>query len=132
MNIVLDTNIFISGIFWAGEANKIISLWKEEKFNLVISLEALTELIRVLKDFKIKLPNRLIKRWTDLIIRNSKLVIIENKLNIIKEHPADNIFLETALVGNADYIITYDNHLLNLREFRGIKIIKPEELIRKL
>jgi len=60
------------------------------------------------------------------------LVIIENKLNIIKEHPADNIFLDTALVGNADYIVTYDNHLLNLKEFRGIKIIKPEELFRKL
>ena len=37
------------------------------------------------------------------------------------------VFIETAVAGNVDYIVSQDNHLLNLKEFRGIKIITPEE-----
>ena len=55
MKIILDTNVFISGIFWKGSSNKVISNWREGKFNLVTSLEAASEIIKVLKDFKIML-----------------------------------------------------------------------------
>ena len=58
----------------------------------------------------------MIREWIDLIVRNS--IIVEQK---------DNIFIETAVAGNVDYIISQDNHLLKLKEFRGIKIITPEE-----
>ena len=53
MKIVLDTNVFISGIFWKGASNKVIVNWKEGKFTLVTSLETISEIIKVLKDFKI-------------------------------------------------------------------------------
>ena len=104
--------------------------WKEWKFNLVTSLESISELIKVLKDFKIRLSDELIKEWVDLIIRNSKLIKIENKLDVIKEHFSDNVFLEIALTGYADYIVTQDRHLLKLKEFKGIKIIRPEDFLK--
>lgn len=50
--------------------------------------------------------------------------------NVIKEDPDDNKIIECAVAGNADYIVTQDNHLLKLKEFQGIKIVKPEELIK--
>lgn len=46
----------------------------------------------------------------------------EEKLDVIKDNPYDNKFLECALASNADYIVSGDSHLLNLKEFRGIKI----------
>ena len=49
-------------------------------------------------------------------------------IDIVKEDPDDNRVLECALASKSEYILTYDNHLLNLKEFRNIKIIKPEEL----
>ena len=127
MKVVLDTNIFISGIFWKGSSNKVITNWREEKFTLVTSLEAISEIIKVLKDFKIKLSDEMIKEWVDLIVRNSIIVEPKEKINIVKDDPKDNIFIETAVVGNADYIISQDNHLLKLKDFGGIKIITPEE-----
>ena len=51
---------------------------------------------------------------------------------IVKDDPKDNIFIETAVAGNADYLISQDNHLLKLKEFKGIKIITPEEFLRVL
>ena len=63
----------------------------------------------------------------DLIIRNSIIVEPKEKIVIVKDDPKDNIFIETAVAGDVDYIVSQDNHLLKLKEFRGIKIITPEE-----
>ncbi len=132
MKAVLDTNIFISGIFWKGASNKVILNWKEGKFMLVTSLGTLSELIKVLKDFKIKLPDEMIREWIDLIVRNSIIVEPKEKIAIVKDDPKDNIFVETAIAGNVDYIVSQDNHLLKLKEFRGIKIITPEEFNKNM
>ena len=127
MKVVLDTNVFISGIFWRGSSNKVIINWKEGKFTLVTSLETISEIIKVLKDFKINLSDDTLREWIDLIIRNSIIVEPKERINIVKDDPKDNIFIETAVDGNADYIVSQDNHLLKLKEFKGIKIITPEE-----
>ena len=127
MKTILDTNVFISGIFWKGASNKVILNWKEGKFTLVTSLEAVSEIIKVLKDFKIRLSDDMIRKWIDLIVRNSIIVEPKERINIVKDDQKDNIFIETAVAGNVDYIISQDNHLLKLKEFRGIKIITPEE-----
>ena len=127
MKAVLDTNVFISGIFWKGASNKVISNWKDGKFTLVTSLEGISEIIKILKDFKIKLPDDMIKEWIDLIVRNSIVVEPKEKILAVKDDPKDNIFIETAVAGNVDYIVSQDNHLLKIKGFRGIKIITPEE-----
>ncbi len=44
MKAVLDTNVFISGIFWEGASNKAMLNWREGKFTLVTSSEAISEL----------------------------------------------------------------------------------------
>ena len=69
----------------------------------------------------------MIREWIDLIVRNSIIVEPKERINIVKDDQKDNIFIETAVAGNVDYIISQDNHLLKLKEFRGIKIITPEE-----
>ena len=100
---------------------------REGKFILVTSFEAVSEIIKVLKDFKIRLSDDMIKEWIDLIIRNSVIVEPKEKIEAVKDDPKDDIFIETAVAGNVDYIISQDNHLLKLKVFLGIKIITPEE-----
>ena len=132
MKVVLDTNVFVSGIFWTGSSNKIIISWKQGKFILITSLDTISEIKKVLRDFKIKLPEDMIKEWVDLIIKNSIIVHLKEKMDIVKDDPKDNMFVEAAIAGNADYIVSQDRHLLKLKEVRGIKIITPEEFIREL
>ncbi len=127
MKVVFDTNIFISGIFWTGESNKVILAWREGKFTLVTALQAVSELVKVLSDFKIRMSEKTIKEWVDLIVRNSIVVMPKEKISAVKDDPKDDIFIETAVAGNVDYIVSQDNHLLKLVEFRGIRIITPEE-----
>ena len=72
----------------------------------------------------------MIREWIDLIVRNSIIVDPKEKILAVKDDPNDNIFIETAVAGNANYIISQDNHLLRLKEFRETKIITPEEFNR--
>jgi len=133
MRVVLDTNVFISGIFWEGNfCSQIINAWKEKKFYLVSSIELIEELIKTLKYFKIQMLEEIIEEWRNLIISNSILVECSNKIDIIKEDPEDNRFLEAAIAGKADLIVSQDKHLLNLKEYDNIKILKPEEAILML
>lgn len=128
MKVVLDTNIFISGIFWQGKCNQILELWKQGKFIVIMSSEIIEEIVNVLKDFKIKMPDEMINEWIKLILRNSEIVEITEKFDISNDIK-DNIFIETAVSGNADFIVSQDYHLLNLKEFRNIRIINPEEFL---
>lgn len=128
MRVILDTNIFISGIFWEGNfCSQIIEKWKKGKFELVSSMEIIEELVRTLKGFKIQMPEEMIEEWRDMIIENSILVWPSIKISIIKEDPKDDKFIEAAVLGGADYIISQDKHLLKIKEYQGIKIISPEE-----
>ena len=57
------------------------------------------------------------------------LIEPEEKINIVKDDPDDNKFIEAAVAGKADHIVTQDAHLLKIKEYRGIKIITPREFI---
>jgi putative PIN family toxin of toxin-antitoxin system len=127
MKVILDTNIFISGIFWTGCSHDILELWKDGKFTLITSTDIVSELMEVLDDFKIKLPDDLIKEWVELIIENSEIVEPEERIDAVKDDPDDNIFIEVAAASEADYIISQDKHLLKLKKFRKTRIITPEE-----
>ena len=135
MKIVLDTNVWLSGIFWDGEASKIIEKSEKNDIQMLISEEILSEIVNVLNkeskfqkyilNLKLSIENVL---KTILLI--STLIETKSKLDLIKADPKDNIILEAALDGKVEYIVSYDNHLLNMIEFRGIKIINPGEFLK--
>lgn len=129
MKVVLDTNIIISGIFWSGASEKVLYAWADDKFKLVISSEIIAEIVKTLMNFKITLSFNDILLWLSILIWKAELVEPEEKLDIVKDDSDDNKFIEAAITGKADFIISQDKHLLNLKEFRGIKIVKPEEIM---
>ena len=135
MKIVLDTNVWLSGIFWEGEARKIIKEAEKKNFQIIISEDILSEIIKVLnresKFQKYILDLRLsIEYLLRTILSISNLIETKIKLDVIKEDPKDNIILEAAIEGKVEYLISYDNHLLNMIEFRNIKIISPGEFLK--
>ena len=134
MRIVLDTNVFISGIFWEGNyCSKIIDAWRNGRFTLVSSMDIIQELLETLNDFKIKMPEKMIEKWQNIIIENSVIVFPEEKLDIVKNDPKDNKFFEAAVAGKAEYIVSQDKkHILSIKEFNGVKTISPEEFLELL
>lgn len=132
---VIDTNILVSGLISPkASPAKIISLWRERKFVLVISEEIIEELKRVLlypKIFqKYGLSERTIDKYLKIIKAFSEVVKPKERIELISSDTEDNKFLEVALEANVNFIVSGDKHLLDLKEFRGIKIIKAEKFLR--
>lgn len=132
MKITVDTNILISATFWDGVSAKIIDKVENKEIDLVLSGEIINEYSGVLNykeiQDKIKNKNLIMKKSIGKIISISKIVTPKEKFDAVKEDKDDNKIIECAVEGNADFILTYDTHLLKLKEFKGIKIIKPEDL----
>ncbi len=129
MRVILDTNIFVSGIHWAGSSEKILRSWVNGEFELVSSLPIIDELIRVLMSFKIPLTADDISLLESLILERSIIVVPSEKVSIIID-PDDNKFVEAALEGKAEYIISQDKHLLVLKQYRGVKVLHPNDFIQ--
>jgi|SRR3989344_1937107 len=128
--IVADTNIFLSGIFWKGNfSSQVIDLWRNRKLDLISSIPIIEELTKNLEGFKIKMDKDMVQEWKNIILENSLLVESQEDINIVKEDEEDNKFVEAAVAGKANYIVTQDNHLLKVKEFRGIKILTPKDFL---
>lgn len=70
LKVVLDTNVFISGIFWKGNfCSQIIEKWKNEEIILISSLELIEEFVDTLKDFKIQMPLDMIENGRTLFCK---------------------------------------------------------------
>lgn len=133
MRVVLDTNVFISGIFWEGNASsEIITLWRTGEITLVSSHAILEEFVQVLRSFKIRMDEGMIEEWQRMIIENSIIVEPLQKLEVVKSDSSDNKFFEAAAAGNAQYIVSQDRHLLQVREYEEIDVLTPSEFLQMI
>ena len=129
IKVVLDTNIFISSIFWGmGNPHKIIEKAINQKIEIFSSEEILEELQKILKrDFE--QPEDLIGEQINFIKQLVEIVEIQEKVDFVKEDIDDNKIIECAVSANANFIITGDNHLLKLKEYHQIKIINVRDFL---
>ena len=131
MKLVIDTNVLISGIFWKGPPNQIVSHWLKDGFEVFISESILTEYEKVLKRMKSGLTSDEIREWIKLIISHSYVVKPLETISIIEEDPDDDKFILCGVYGSVDYIVSGDKHLLNLSEYEGIKIVSPSRFLEE-
>jgi len=127
----LDTNILISALGWKGNPKQVLEKIVKGEIELVISDEQFAELSEVLEYPKFGFTEEQKGRFKALILELATFIKPLEKINVIKEDPDDNIILECAATGNADYIVTGDPHLLALKEFRGIKIVTAKRFLEE-
>jgi putative PIN family toxin of toxin-antitoxin system len=119
---VFDTNVLISGYLWKGPPRRAIEKVRSGEWTLIVSKDTIDELIRVLAYNKFGLKPEEIEPIVRDLVEISEFVEVRSQLRIIQEDPTDNIFLNLAIDGQADVIVSGDHHLLDLSEFRGIPI----------
>ena len=137
LRAVVDTNLFISGLFGKDSLSaKLQDLWINEEFELATSIEIIKEVSRVLRYPRIRKTFRqkddTLKRFFRLIFRKALITKDLYKTDRITDDPSDNKFLACALESKADYILSRDPHLRNLKQFHGIKIIDVTTFIKEV
>jgi putative PIN family toxin of toxin-antitoxin system len=125
---VLDSNVIVSGLGWSGAPARIVQAVLAGELMLVTSSPLLAELRRVLAYPKLAKVIPEGERLADLV-EMSSIVVEPVSVFDAAEDESDNRVLEAAVDGAADYIVSGDEHLLTLGEFRSIPILTPNELV---
>jgi putative PIN family toxin of toxin-antitoxin system len=129
IRVVLDTNVFISGIVFNGIPRQILEHIIKGKIQCSVSEEILYEVNGVLAGKKFKYPPHILRMVIYELESVTELVIPEFEINIIEKDPSDNRILECAVTAGVEYIISGDSQLLELKEFEGIPILKPADFL---
>jgi putative PIN family toxin of toxin-antitoxin system len=130
MRLILDTNILISAFVFKSETANLVVRHAAKKHTLLFSESTFKELKSTLLKPKFAEIAELItiRNFIINLVRIGEFIEPTEKITDCRD-PKDNKFLELAVAGNADCIVTGDKDLLVLNPFRGIKIISPADFL---
>jgi putative PIN family toxin of toxin-antitoxin system len=129
--VVLDTNVLISGLL-GGTATEVIRRWRGGAFDLIVSEEIVSEYEQVLKRPKFKLPEWVVQELLDYIRSEAQWVEPHSIIESVVRDPFDAKFLEAAIAGHADWIVSGDKDLLDLGQFETVAIVSLREFLLHL
>ena len=128
MRVVADTNVYISALNFGGTAEEVLALGRAQAIQLFLSPPVLKEIEGVLIG-KFKWSAKRARQAIAAIQEFTQLVHPKETLDVITEDEPDNRILECTLEAKAEVVITGDDHLQQLKMFRGIPIMGPREFL---
>jgi uncharacterized protein len=126
---ILDTNVFISGVFWKGPPFEILKAWQEQRFRPAISPPILDEYRRVLDEMMKKRPLPVLTSILRIIELHSEMVEPVSFAEPVCSDPDDDKFLEAALAARAGHVVSGYAALLKVKQYRGIEIVRPRQFV---
>jgi putative PIN family toxin of toxin-antitoxin system len=125
MRVVVDTNVFVSAALKQSSWPGAVIRWLDRFGGLLKSTVTEAQVIEVLQRpyFTPKLPPAYLDTVRQILARAETVAIVE-RIAACRD-PTDDKFLELAVNGRADLIVTGDDDLLILDTFRGIPIMTP-------
>jgi len=121
--IVIDTNVYISAIFWGGKPREVLELGRSGRISIFTSSEIHAEI-----EMKLKTKFRIEENEVAQILLDYAMFTLPikplHRVTVIEADPDDDKFIECAVAAKAGYIVSGDKHLLNLKNYQGIQIMK--------
>ena len=128
MRVVLDTNVLLSALLFGGNPREILNKAICGDLKICISEAILSELAAVLQRPKFGFSTALVNQIS-MELSISELVNPRERIRLIEADEADNHVLECAIEAHAEYIVSGDAHLLELTEFRSIRVVSPQQFL---
>jgi len=129
--VVVDTSV-VSAAIRAGKAyGFLLKAVLGGKCALVTSDEIINEIREVLCRPKFRLDKNEVDNVVSALESLSDIIETKSKFSVVRD-PADDMFINAAYDGGADYIVSGDRDLLDLAEFKGIRMVTVDEMLRIL
>ena len=129
MKIVVDANVFVSSYFWGGNPRKIFERIIAGLDELYITQEILDEVKDVVGRPKFHADMNEIKLYISSIEEMANKINVKEKIKTESRDQDDDKYIECAISGDVEYIISGDIHLLEIKECENIKIIKAKDYL---
>ena len=129
--VVFDTNVVISGLLWRGAPYRAVLLAKAHIVRAVCCNPMLAELTQKLRE-AFDFDENHIESVAYQIRQYADWVEIPEILHVVADDPDDDKFIECAVVGGANWIVSGDRHLLALTEYQGIRIWNARDFLTEI
>jgi putative PIN family toxin of toxin-antitoxin system len=129
VKVVLDTNVFISGVFFGGPPYQILKAWRDGKVQLALSLEILDEYQQVGEILAKDHPNINLKPILDYVTWNAVIYAAPPLPEAVCEDPDDDKFIACALASESPVIVSGDKHLRKVSGYHEIEVLNPREFV---
>jgi putative PIN family toxin of toxin-antitoxin system len=132
VKIVLDTNVFVSGVFFSGPPHQILQAWRGGKVQLVISPEILDEYVRVGEELSEQFPAVDLRPILELVTHNAEMVSPAAAAEPICDDPDDDKFFLCAISAPCKVIVSGDKHVVVKSGYGGVQVLKPRDFVEKI
>jgi putative PIN family toxin of toxin-antitoxin system len=129
MNVVADTNVVVSAIFWPGESRECMVLWARRRFHLAVTVAILEEYSEVAYRLARRHSKVNPEPWLQWIERRARVYEPAPLGRPRSRDPEDDPILACALACGARFLVSKDNDLLALEKPFGIQILHPRQLL---
>lgn len=131
--VVVDTNVLISALLFKGALSRFVELWQKGKIVPVISKKIFEELRVVLEYPKFSLSKDELKSIIEHeILPYFEIVEVKEEVKGVCRDPEDDKFISCALSASADYIVSGDKDLCDLKQYGPIKIVRASDFLKTL
>jgi uncharacterized protein len=131
LTAVFDTNILFSATGWRGNPYQCVERARVGDIQVVTCVELMEELAGKLEMKLGFSPEQTFETLADYL-GFLRMVTIPKLLDAVPRDPDDNMVLECAIEGDAQYIVSGDKDLLTLRTFRGVQIVRASDFLKNL
>ncbi len=129
MKVVVDTNVFISGVFFTGPPHQILDAWRRGRVQIVVAPEILTEYRDTGTELTANFPEAELEPWLELLAVKSTLVEAPPLEKQVCTDPDDDKFLACALAGRVSIIVSGDKALLRVSGYKRLKVLTPRSFV---
>ena len=129
MRLVVDTNVFISGVFFTGPPYQILDAWRRRRVDLVVSPEILEEYRATGRELASRFPGVNPDPWFELVYVRATYVDAPPLESQVCTDPDDDKFLACALAGGVKTIASGDKALLRVSGYSGVTVLTPRRFV---
>jgi uncharacterized protein len=129
MKVVLDTNVFVSGIFFSGPPYRIMDAWRRGKLKIIVSLDILKEYRGTAEELSAKFSQIDLTDWLELLTLKATLIDAPRLPEGICTDPDDDKFLACAVESKAAVVISGDKALRRASGYKGVQVLSPRQFV---
>jgi uncharacterized protein len=129
---VLDTNVVLSAILFGGKPRQILEAALGGTIKICISGPTIAELETVLQRAKFGFSSQMVQTIISEITAIAEWIEPHRHREFIIDDPEDNKFLDCAIEGKVDYLVSGDHHLLAIGKCEGMQVVKPDGFLEVL
>ena len=132
MKVVLDTNVFVSGVFFGGTPGRVLEAWPDGRAEVVLSRDIIEEYVRVGEELASRFQGVDLGPALELLAVSTTLVDSTQLPEPVSRDPDDDKFLACALAAGADCVISGDRDLLDVSPYEGVVVMSPRDFVEQL